>query len=109
LPEVRRTRFLSDEELFQLEQIMPPAAWKLVAFAIETGMRREEQFQLRWDQIDLEAGVATIPLPKGGKTRHVPLSEGAKDICGPWIHSYGLPGSSLAQSFRSNRGTPKAS
>ena len=93
LPEVRRTRFLTDEELFQLEQIMPPAAWKLVAFAIETGMRREEQFQLRWDQIDLEAGVVTIPLPKGGKTRHVPLSEGAKDILrsldsfvrSPWV------------------------
>jgi integrase len=46
--------------------------WKLVAFAIETGLRRGEQFRLRWDQGDLENGVLTLPLPKGGKTRHVP-------------------------------------
>jgi site-specific recombinase XerD len=30
--------------------------------------------------VDLESGVLTIPLPKGGKTRHVPLSEGAKAL-----------------------------
>ena len=72
---------------------MPVQDWKLVAFAIETGLRREEQFRLRWDQIDLESGVVTIPLPKGGKTRHVPLSDGAQAILrsldsfirSPWV------------------------
>ncbi len=43
-------------------------------------LRREEQFRLRWGQVDLENGVLTIPLPKGGKTRHVPLSDEAKAI-----------------------------
>ena len=93
LPEERRTRFLTDSELTAIEKIMLPEDWRLVAFAIETGLRREEQFQLRWDQIDLEAGIITIPLPKGGKTRHVPLSEGAKAIMrsldsfvrSPWV------------------------
>jgi integrase len=93
LPEERRTRFLTDGELTQLEKIMPVQDWKLVAFAIETGLRREEQFRLRWDQIDLETGVVTIPLPKGGKTRHVPLSDGAQAILrsldsfmrSPWV------------------------
>jgi len=92
-PEERRTRFLTDQELSQLEKIMPPEAWKLVVFAVETGLRREEQFRLRWDQIDLETGIVTIPLPKGGKTRHVPLSDGAKAILrsldsflrSPWV------------------------
>ena len=45
--------------------------------AIETGLRREEQFRLRWGQVDLENGVLT---PKGGKTRHVPLSDEVKAI-----------------------------
>ena len=54
--------------------------WKLVAVAIETGLRRGEQFQLQWNQVDLENGVLTLPMPKGGKTRHVPLSEEAKSI-----------------------------
>jgi integrase len=93
LPEERRTRFLTDVELTQLETVMPVQYWKLVAFAIETGLRREEQFRLRWDQVDLESGIVTIPLPKGGKTRHVPLSDGAQAILrsldsfmrSPWV------------------------
>ncbi len=79
-PEVKRTRFLSDEELARLRGVMQQRNWKLVAFAIETGLRRGEQFGLRWDQVDLENGVLTLPLPKGGKTRHVPLSEEAKAL-----------------------------
>jgi len=93
LPEERRTRFLADTELANLEKIMAPAHWKVVAFAVETGLRREEQFRLRWDQVDMETGIVTIPLPKGGKTRHVPLSDGAQAILrsldsflrSPWV------------------------
>ena len=79
-PEVKRTRFLTSEELDRLRGVMIPENWKLVAFAIETGLRRGEQFQLQWNQVDLENGVLTLPMPKGGKTRHVPLSEEAKSI-----------------------------
>ena len=79
-PEVKRTRFLSGDELVRLRGVMQQGDWKLVALAIETGLRRGEQFRLRWDQVDLENGVLTLPLPKGGKTRHVPLSEEAKAI-----------------------------
>ena len=79
-PEVKRTRWLAGDELERLRGVMQQSEWKLVAFAIETGLRRGEQFRLRWDQVDLENGVLTLPLPKGGKTRHVPLSEEAKAI-----------------------------
>ena len=92
-PEAKRTRYFSDVELNQIQQQMKPENWNLVAFAIETGMRREEQFSLRWDQVCLETSLITLPLPKGGRTRHVPLSEGAKAILrnidsfliGPWV------------------------
>jgi len=79
-PEVTKTRFFSEDELIRLQGIMAPKDWQLVALAIETGLRREEQFRLRWDQVDLEVGLLTLPLPKGGKTRYVPLSEQAKTI-----------------------------
>jgi len=79
-PEAKRTRFLNDAELTSLEKIMAPTHWKLVAFAIETGLRREDQFTLQWNQVDLENDVLNLPLPKGGTTRHVPLTEGAKAI-----------------------------
>jgi integrase len=78
--EANRTRFLTSEELDRLRGVMSPDDWKLVAFAVETGLRRGEQFSLRWNQVDLENEVLTLPMPKGGKTRHVPLSEGAKTI-----------------------------
>jgi integrase len=92
-PEERRTRYLNDAELTNLEKIINPLHWKLVAFAIETGLRREEQFRLRWDQVAMETGILTIPLPKGGKTRHIPLSDGAQAILrsldsflrSPWV------------------------
>jgi integrase len=79
-PEVKRTRFLTSDELERLKGLMDESDWKLVAFAIETGLRRAEQFRLKWDQVDLENGVLTLPLPKGGKTRHVPLSDEATAI-----------------------------
>jgi integrase len=78
--ESNRTRFLNDEELTRLRNVLSPEAWSWVALAVETGLRQEEQFSLRWDQVDLENAVLTLPLPKGGRTRHVPLSEGAKTI-----------------------------
>ena len=76
-PEVRKTRFFTEDELIRLKNVMAPADWAMVAFSIETGLRREEQFSLRWDCVDLENQVLTVPLPKGGKTRHVPLTPGA--------------------------------
>jgi integrase len=78
--ESNRTRFLSADELTNLSTVLSSEAWSWVALAIETGLRQEEQFSLKWDQVDLENAVLTLPMPKGGRTRHVPLSEGAKTI-----------------------------
>jgi integrase len=93
LPEETTTRFLSEEELTRLRGVMDLKDWNPVALAIETGMRREEQFQLRWNQVDLEVGLITLPMPKGKKSRYVPLSDHAKDILrsfgsflrSPWV------------------------
>ena len=79
-PESNRTIFLSNDELVRLSAIMAPEHWRLVAFAVETGLRRSEQFSLRWDHVNLESGVLTIPISKSGKTRHVPLSDNSKTI-----------------------------
>ncbi|MCA9421857.1 MAG: hypothetical protein KC592_12625, partial [Nitrospira sp.] len=50
-PEAKRTRYFSDTELLRIQQQMKPDGWNLVALAIETGLRRDEQFSLRWDQV----------------------------------------------------------
>ena len=79
-PEVTKTRFLSEAELIRLQGVMSPKDWALIALAVETGLRREEQFKLRWEHVDLEVGLLTLPMPKGNKSRYVPLSDQAKTI-----------------------------
>ena len=95
-----RLRFLSDTELAGLKDVMAATAWALVAFAIETGLRLSEQFHARWDCVDLERGVLTVPLSKSGRTRHVILSEAALTLLrglSSWMHSPHLFPSLLTQ------------
>ena len=92
-PEANRVRFFSDDELLHLHDLIDPDSWKVVAFALETGLRRNEQFQLRWEHISFESRTLRIPLPKGGRTRYVPLSHEALTILrslesflnSPWV------------------------
>ncbi len=73
-PEAVKTRFLAEEEIIlKLRQLMKPRDWEMAAFAIETGLRRSEQFGLRWAQIDLENRVLALPMPKGSRSRYVPI------------------------------------
>jgi len=75
LPEAQKDRFFSDEELCHLQQLLPAQEWRVVAFALGTGMRLSEQLGLRWSQIDMESKTATLPMTKSGKPRRVPLSQ----------------------------------
>jgi hypothetical protein len=79
-PEQNRTRFLSEQELVSLRNVLTLEAWSWVCLAVESGMRQSELFSLQWRHVDFENGVATIPMSKSGKTRHVSLSDGAKSI-----------------------------
>ena len=79
-PEVNRVRFFTDDELKSLHGLIDSEDWKIVAFAIETGLRRSEQFWLKWEYICFESQTLTIPMSKSGKTRHVPLSGEALHI-----------------------------
>lgn len=62
-----RLRFLSDGEITRLRETMTSEHWPLVAFALETGLRLNEQFKARWDCVDTERGILTIPLSKSGR------------------------------------------
>ena len=85
-----RLRFLSEGEITRLREKLSPEHWPVVAFALETGLRLSEQFHARWDCLNTEQGILTVPLSKSGKTRHVILSEAALEIVGrlsSWTHS----------------------
>jgi integrase len=80
----RHERYLSPEEAQQLLQVVSKSQNKLlpyiVALLLLTGCRRREVLEARWEYIDLERGLLTIPLSKNGKPRHVPLSPAARNI-----------------------------
>ena len=46
----------------------------IIEFAIETGMRRSEILKLRWCDVDLENGFASLYDTKNGEDRRVPLT-----------------------------------
>jgi integrase len=93
LPEAQKDRFLSDDELLRIQAHAGPDAWGQIAFAIETGLRLSEQFTLRWEQVSFDALTVTLPLPKSGQTKRIPLSDEAARILrglgsfleSPWV------------------------
>ena len=85
-----RLRFLSLEEEGRLLRAIGPRYAPWVRFAILTGLRRGEQFGLKWADIDLERGRITLPHTKAGEVQYGHLNEEAIEILrgmDSWKHS----------------------
>lgn len=75
-----RIRWLTaDEETKLVALIESEYPDELPAFhlALHTGMRKSEQYGLRWDCVDLERRQITIPRSKHGGIRYIPLDNTA--------------------------------
>jgi site-specific recombinase XerD len=72
-----RVRWLLDKEEVVLRKFIPQANVPEFDLALNTGMRKGEQYNLLWENVDLERGVLTIPRSKNGETRFVPLNSAA--------------------------------
>ncbi len=81
-----RTRFLSDEERAALLEACARSEWAplhaLALLAITTGARRGELLSLRWVDVDLRAGRATLHETKNGEQRTLPLPGKALESLG---------------------------
>ena len=68
-----RTRFLSADERTRLLEACKGSSTKLlypaVLLAMSTGMRRGEQFGLRWQNVNLQTGRIILEDTKNGETR----------------------------------------
>jgi integrase len=75
-----RVRFLSDDEEVRLRDVLDPTYWVVVLVAIHTGLRRSEQFNLRWEHVDFTNGIITVPRSKHGEVRRVRMNDTVRDI-----------------------------
>jgi integrase/recombinase XerD len=61
-------------------QAASPDVRRAIILAIDTGLRREELFSLRWNQIDVERGIIiTTTKTKSRRARSVPLPQRSRD------------------------------
>jgi integrase len=70
-----RDRWLTYEEEEKLLSASPQWLKEIIAFAVETGCRREEILSLQWKDVDLFRRVATIFGKKTGERRTIPLTQ----------------------------------
>lgn len=82
--EQHRERFLSEDELrafFRaLQLVANRSAAHALALLAATGARRGEALGARWEHIDRDRRLWTVPLSKSGRSRHIPLSDAALTI-----------------------------
>lgn len=76
-----RTRRTTEDELTSLRLACShPLLWQIITVAIETGMRRGEIVNMRWADIEWEAGTLYIPVTKNGHPRTIPLTGMALEV-----------------------------
>lgn len=74
----KKERFLTPDESIKLlktiDQSPNPLLKYFVSLALLTGMRKREILDARWESIDWERRLWTVPLSKSGYARHIPLN-----------------------------------
>lgn len=82
--EHNRERFLTEVELRALFMALRDepnkSAAHVLAFLAATGARKGEALGAKWEHIDYQRRLWTVPVSKNGRRRHIPLSDAALAI-----------------------------
>jgi len=70
-----RVRYLSDDEIERLLRYCAEHIRPIVVMALNTGMRRGEILNLKWQDVDLRNRVIKIRKTKNNETRIVPIND----------------------------------
>ena len=73
--EIKRLRYLSEEEAERLVFNCEPYLKPIVITALNTGMRRGEIFGLTWDRVDLKNRIILLDKTKNGERREIPIND----------------------------------
>ena len=57
-----------------------PMVWQIIVWAKESGMRRGEILNIRWDHINLEERLLVIPVTKTDESRTIPITKAMLSI-----------------------------
>ncbi len=76
----KRLRFLEKEEIGRLLSHCEGHLRDIVEFAINTGMRRGEIFNLKWHDVDWTNGIIHILKTKNSEKRELPVNETVRNI-----------------------------
>lgn len=78
-----RTRYLTEVEEARLLAAATPDVQNSMTLAIDTGLRREELFSLKWRAMDLDRGlIDTGTKTKSGQARMAPVTARSRTILG---------------------------
>ena len=92
-----RERYLSKQEVKNLFDVLDKnrnvQVGQVIKLLLYTGARKREILDAKWEFIDFEARVLTVPLSKSGKPRYISLSDSAVDLLNslprekdvPWV------------------------
>ncbi len=70
----KRLRFLSVEEIHTLIASCSEHLKPIVITALNTGMRRGEILNLKWDMVDMKHGFILLDITKNGERREIPIN-----------------------------------
>lgn len=71
----RRLRYLSKEECQALINVCDNHLKPIVITALNTGMRKGEILNLKWDNVDLRHGFILLDNTKNGERREIPIND----------------------------------
>jgi integrase len=75
----KRLRYLSRDECQELISCCDLHLKPIVITALNTGMRKSEVLNLRWDQVDLTHGFILLDITKNGERREIPIHSTMKE------------------------------
>ncbi len=79
-----QSQTLSEQEEQRLLAQCPAYLQDMIVFAINTGLRSGEIFNLKWEEVDLERGRLNVMVRKTRRSLELPLNEAARSVLEAW-------------------------
>jgi integrase len=86
-----RLRYLSKEECHALLSACDQHLRPIVSMAMNTGMRKGEILNLRWDNVDMKNGFILLDRTKNGDRREIPINPTLAAMLGSLVRRLDVP------------------